>query len=49
MARIWARMADTIFSDALVPLPSTGVAAPMTAPSRISTRSVESAIIAPAE
>ena len=34
-ARNSARMAETIFSDALRPSPSTGVAAPSTAPGRM--------------
>ena len=29
-ALIWLRMAETIFSGAFVPVPSTGVAAPIT-------------------
>jgi hypothetical protein len=47
-ARNSARMAETIFSEALVPSPSTGVAAPMTAPGRMYTESAEIAISAPA-
>ena len=41
-------MAETIFSEALRPSPSTGVAAPSTAPGRMYTARAEMAMRAPA-
>jgi hypothetical protein len=48
-ARISLRIALTIFSGAFFPSPVTGVAAPITAPGRISIAFAASEISAPAE